>query len=339
MLVSFLRTLGARAWTVRHSASLLCGATLLLAGAGCGSDEAPVPQPPFDNSHGGATGSDAGPEAGGFPGDGDGDAIGDGDGDVVSDGGITADGGSDDIDPELCHLKGSQVVVLGDSYIALDPSYILLDTHPFTRNLEALAREAGALAQGDKYRSHALSGSSMAYWPYIPQQLDDALAADPDVKLVIMDGGGNDVLVNNRRCLEFSSMEELAADPGCNAAIDNAIAAGQKMFDKGVAAGIRAVIYFFYPHLPGLANGGIGGGTNPNLILDYAYPKVRAFCESQTAARCYFVDMRPAFDKDGDGLPDPGMINIDGIHPTAESSKILAAEVWKVMQDRCLASQ
>jgi hypothetical protein len=290
------------------------------------------------------------------PGDGDGDGDGDiqpGDGDEdggihTGDGGGEGDGGGDapDAGPEepqqnqeLCQLKGSQVAVLGDSYVALDPSYILLDTHPFVRNLEDLARAAGALEKNDAYRRYAQSGASMAYEPAIPKQLDAALKANPDIKLVIMDGGGNDILVNNRGCLEYATLAELKKDQACLDVVDNAIAAGQELFDKGVEAGVEAVVYFFYPHLPGAANGGIGAGTHPNVVLDYAYPLVRKFCERQTAAPCYFVDTRKAFDKDRDGLPDPGMINIDGIHPTAESSKILASEVWKVMDAQCLASE
>ena len=68
-------------------------------------------------------------------------------------------------------------------------------------------------------------------------------------------------------------------------------------------------------------------------------PRVKEFCESQTEARCYFVDMRPAFDTNGDGSPEEGMIGLDGIHPTVEGSKLLASEIWQVMQDRCLASE
>jgi lysophospholipase L1-like esterase len=242
-------------------------------------------------------------------------------------------------DTSLCTLKGSQVAVLGDSYVALDVSFIGLDNFPFVMNLESLAKAAGALKSGQQYRRMAQSGASMNGEPNIPAQLDRTLQMDKDLKLIIMTGGGNDILVNNRECLEFANEVELIKSAKCVKVVQDAIDAGQKMFDKGVAAGVKAVIYFFYPHLPGLANGGIGAGAYPNVMLDYAYPKVKELCDRQVGAPCYFVDMRAAFDKDNNGLPDPGLINLDGIHPTGTSSPILAKEVWRVMQERCLASK
>lgn len=241
--------------------------------------------------------------------------------------------------PDLCQLEASQVAVLGDSYVALDPSFILLDTQPFARNLEALAQDAGALGQGEQYRRLAVSGASMKGWPNIPSQLDTTLEQDPDLKLIVMTGGGNEMLIFNRGCLEYPTEAELAADARCVQVVEDAIAEGQRMFDRAAEAGVGAIVYFFYPNLPGLANGGIGAGTHPNVMLEYALPRVQALCERQQAAPCHFVDMRPAFDQDGNGLPDPGLINIDGIHPTAAASELLASEVWAVMQEHCLASE
>ncbi|MFT3924307.1 MAG: SGNH/GDSL hydrolase family protein [Myxococcales bacterium] len=241
-------------------------------------------------------------------------------------------------DSALCHLAGEQVAVLGDSYVALDPTYVKFDTHPFTRNLEALARSAGALGESEQYRRLAVSGASMNGFPNVPAQLDGALESDPDLKLIIMDGGGNDVLVNNRQCLEHATADELLRDESCVGTVDDVLAAAQGMFDKASAAGVESVVYFFYPHLPGYASGYLNlAGTYPNVMLDYAYPRMQAFCTGQHALPCTFVDMRPVFDTDGDGAPDPGMINVDGIHPTEASSKLLAAEVWKVMRRECLA--
>lgn len=250
---------------------------------------------------------------------------------------------ADPVDPgpdlSLCSLKGSEVSVFGDSYIALDPSYLPGDTHPFVANLEELSRAAGALGADDAYRRYAQSGASLAYGPFIPEQLDAALAEDPNIKLIIMTGGGNDVLVNNRGCLEYATEAEVATDPACVKVVDAAIAAGQTMVDRGAEAGVKAVIYFFYPHLPGLLRGGIGAGTYPNSVLDYAIPRVKSFCDSQTKVACHFVDLRAAFDKNNDSWPDDGMINIDGIHPSAAGLKIMASEVWDVMQAQCIGSE
>jgi lysophospholipase L1-like esterase len=249
---------------------------------------------------------------------------------------------------DLCHVPGKEIAVLGDSYVALSYNQpIPGDVYPFTTELQKLARAAGALGATETYREYSVSGAAMAPGDLavikpIPKQLDDALAAGKTT-VIFMDGGGNDVLVDNRNCLDFKSSAEVAASKECTAVVDRAIAAGQKMFDTGVAAGVKGVVYFFYPHLP---KDSLGGGAGANYMLDYAIPRVRQFCESQAKAKCHFVDMRKAFDDgtmtgkdDGSGYPREGLIEFDGIHPTAEGSKILAAEFWKVMQANCVASK
>jgi lysophospholipase L1-like esterase len=249
---------------------------------------------------------------------------------------------------DLCHVPGKEIAVLGDSYVALSYNQpIPGDSFPFVTELQKLARAAGALGPSEEYRKYAVSGAAMAPGPLalirpIPLQLDDALAAGKTT-VVLMDGGGNDVLVDNRGCLNFTSVAEVAANKDCTAVVDRALEASQKMFDKGVAAGVKAVVFFFYPHLP---KDSLGGGAGPNYVLDYAYPRVKQFCESQSKAKCHFVDMRKGFDDgtwtgkdDGSGYPREGLIEFDGIHPTAEGSKILASEFWKVMQASCVAAK
>ncbi len=324
---------------LRRDTLLSCG--LLLSATACGDDAVPTATDAVVSPGTGAGQDDSAPD-GSNPDGGDWTGT-PGDGSEWTDPDAMGPGSEQPVDPgpnlALCHLKGSEVVVLGDSYIALDPSYLPGDTHPFVRNLEDLSRAAGALGADDAYRRYAQSGASLAYSPFIPEQLEAAITADPNIKVVIMDGGGNDVLVNNRGCLEYATEAEVAADATCVAVVDKAIEAGQKLFDRGVEAGIQAVIYFFYPHLPGLGRGGIGAGTYPNSVLDYAIPRVKAFCDNQTKAPCYFIDLRPSFDLNNDGFPDDGLINIDGIHPSAAGLKIMASEVWDVMQANCIGSE
>ncbi|MET0287871.1 MAG: SGNH/GDSL hydrolase family protein [Polyangiales bacterium] len=235
---------------------------------------------------------------------------------------------------ELCHLAGNEVAVIGDSYIQLSGD--------FTRLLQDKARAVKALGANERYMDHSLSGASMNGTPAIPPQLDDAIAAakrggSKGIKLVIMTGGGNDVLVNNRPCLDPKSVAEVEASATCTKVVDDTLATAQKLFDHGVEEGVKAVVYFFYPHLP---KDSFGAGPNANNVLDYSIPRAKALCEKQTKAPCYFVDMREPFnDPSNDGWPKPGLIAFDGIHPTLKGSQILADEVWKVMQAQCLASK
>jgi len=258
-----------------------------------------------------------------------GEDVGDGDSDVDSDAGGGGGGGGEPKLKPKCVQKDSQVIVIGDSYINW-PSHTFPDD---------IARESG-----QKWRMQAIGGMSMAtggigapLGQYIPSQFDDAIAADPDAHTVLMDGGGNDVLVgwladpNIEQCKDTGSSKL----PRCQQVITDAIAAAEQLMEHMLQAGIRDVVYFFYPHIP---EGRPIGGPHPNEILDFALPQVQDFCEGREAAtsgalRCHFIDMRPVFVGH-----DPDWFNTD-IHPTSDGSKAMAKEVWSRMTDWCVGQK
>jgi lysophospholipase L1-like esterase len=156
----------------------------------------------------------------------------------------------------------------------------------------------------------------------IPGQFQSALAANPDIKTVIMDGGGNDVLIGDANlCLQTPP-----PDTECVARIDDVLNAAGNLLDDMAAAGVQDVVYFFYPHLP---EGGLVQGFK-NETLDYAAPLVQQVCEN-APLNCVFVDTRPAFE----GHPEY-FLN-DGIHPNDGGSVVLANTVWSSMVANCIA--
>ena len=221
-----------------------------------------------------------------------------------------------------CVKKDTQVMVIGDSYI----NWI---THTFPQDMAAEAKQT--------WRMEAVGGYSMGSGGVglIPTEFDDSIKNDPDCHTILMDGGGNDVLVAdssldpNRDCLTAKS----TTLPQCQMIIDKALAAADALLKKASAAGIRDVVYFFYPHVP---EGTALGGDSPNTILDHALPQIRAFCEGIEAetsgkTRCTFIDMVPVFD----GHPD--WFFSGDIHETSDGSKAMAKQIWKVMTDKCIA--
>jgi lysophospholipase L1-like esterase len=230
-------------------------------------------------------------------------------------------------EPSLSSLSGSEVGIIGDSYI---------DFTTFTQHLQELAREAGALGSGDTYVDHALAGASMDGLPNIPAQWPEALAdsrargAD-GIRLVVMTGGGNDILVNNRQCLDFPSVADIS--DACKTVVAHAVDSARELYQQFAEDGVGAVVYFYYPHLPRFS---LLGGSRPNTMLDYSLPLVREACESLTELPCYFVDLSPSFD-DGSGFARPELISIDGIHPTDAGAVLMADAVWAVMVEHRLA--
>jgi dienelactone hydrolase len=223
-----------------------------------------------------------------------------------------------------CLAKPTQVGLFGDSYVNW-PS------HTFPQDLNKVA--------GQNFRLYAVGGFSMGSGGIglIGPELDQALAADPDLKTVILDGGGNDILIpdgfqfpNGGSCKNDTNAPNI---PDCQKIVQKALDAATTLMKRAASAGVQDVVYFFYPHVP---EGTLLGGLHPNAILDYALPKVKALCEqaySITSGQltCHFVDMIPVFQ----GHPE--YFALGDIHPNAQGSAAMAQAVWARMQADCIA--
>lgn len=228
-----------------------------------------------------------------------------------------------------CLAKGAELALVGDSWI----NYILGEL--LAPALQSRAIADGALKQGDSYNDVAAGGTSLAnggIGPLIPTQWptakSNAMRAGTSVKFVVMDGGGNDVLLGNSICLDNGVGRD--KDPTCQKTVMDATMAGQMLQTKMKMDGVGQAIYFFYPHVP-------AKGWD---VLDYALPMAKATCESMNDDKyqCYFVDTRDAFQGVGNtGEAMAGLIAADGIHPNAAGEKVLADLIWKTMKDHCMA--
>jgi hypothetical protein len=223
-----------------------------------------------------------------------------------------------------CMKSPNQVVVLGDSYV----NWI---SHTFPSDL---ARETGVT-----YRMYAVGGTAMGSGGIglIAPQLDQAVAADPNIIAVVMDGGGNDILVpDTAQFPQGGDCKQNAMSPtipDCQKIIQKAVDKATEMMNTAADKGVKDIVYFFYPHVP---EGTLIGGAHPNAILDYAFPLVKATCDgahARTGGRltCHFLDLIPVFD----GHPD--WFAATDIHPNPTGSAAMAKGVWQVMKDACIA--
>jgi lysophospholipase L1-like esterase len=224
-------------------------------------------------------------------------------------------------------LKPSQVVMLGDSY--LDPTF-----SNAALDLFADAQKAGSLGAKDTYRHYYLGGAAMSGGSFqlnIPYQYEQmAKKDDPNIDTIVMDGGGNDVLINDRSCLTQAPPQ----NAGCAKTVDAALGRAKQLLDEMATDGVKHVVYFFYPHLDPTKTDGFlfGGAPAVNDTLDYAYPLARAMCEGATMPKCVFVDTRPAF-----AGHTADYIKSDNVHPTPAGAQVIADLVWQAMVDNCIA--
>lgn len=207
------------------------------------------------------------------------------------------------IEPTSCPASGNEVVLVGDSFFAAD--------HGITAFLEAMARQSGTLAAGERYRDHSsLLGNTLALLGGGIEDQYAAAAAESPVRAVIMNGGGADVLMG--------SCEVLA--PDCPL-LAEAAAAASSLFRRMAADGVRHVVYAFYPD---------PADATLRAELDALRPLLASACEASPAP-CRFVDLRATFA--GHELL---YLDADGTQPTAEGAQASAAAIWAAQQ-QCAA--
>ncbi|HET9954081.1 MAG TPA: SGNH/GDSL hydrolase family protein [Polyangiaceae bacterium] len=209
--------------------------------------------------------------------------------------------------PSLCSgeaVEANQVLWLGDSFFAL--------THQITGYLEELARGAGALAPGERYRDNsrqvdntlALAGNGIA-------KQYDAGAADGPVKIVIMTGGGADVLLGSCDVL----------DSACPL-LTQAVSGAQELLARMERDGVRDVVYVFYPDP-------LDAGLRAKV--DALRPLIQSVCEASPVP-CHWLDLRPTFEGRYDQY-----LQADGITPNDAGAQASAAALWALMRENCIA--
>jgi lysophospholipase L1-like esterase len=226
----------------------------------------------------------------------------------------TPEGGGASTQQPPCLTRPSEVVALGDSYIAAPVVLI--------PKLVQLAISDGALMQGDSYRDYSVPGATVDTpqgGGSIPPQWTRAKLADSHIKFVIMDGGGNDIL-GSVTCIAAGSNNNAM----CTGIVQRVTDVVTTMMDDMQMSGVTDVVYLMYPHPP------VGGAD----IDDYAVSQAQDLCarKSTSTFRCHIVDPRMAFQGHSEyfGASDP-------IHPNATGSQVLAQLVWDAMKSDCIA--
>jgi hypothetical protein len=230
----------------------------------------------------------------------------------------------------------NEVVMIGDSYMSGSP-------------YGQIGQDVVADSKQNWTRLYYFPGSAMNYGSgdlNIPYQYEtEALGASKDIKVVVMDGGGNDVLIDNRGCLT-------TVDSTCTSAIDMTLARGTALMKEMATGGVQHIVYMYYPHLS-TAGGGLLPTPAPgvNMALDYALPKLEESCCGASfistmtnyscrgngpGTDCVVIDTVPAVT--GHLYTDPvPYIQSDNVHPNAMGSQVIADLIWNAMVQYCIA--
>jgi lysophospholipase L1-like esterase len=118
-------------------------------------------------------------------------------------------------------------------------------------------------------------------------------------ELVIMDGGGNDILLNHYAdCVKDNAT--------CNAALEKIYATGTELLNEMREDGVQKIIYVGIHYFQ-------RWNKQLNPTVDKGMKKLQEICVEP----CTFIDLRPHFDR-------PGLLLFDDIHPNTKGSRIIA---------------
>jgi lysophospholipase L1-like esterase len=161
--------------------------------------------------------------------------------------------------------------------------------------------------------------------PSIEQQIDIANADNPNSTVVVMDGGGNDILIpavalDPYDCLtQWYEFGQLSSS--CKSFIDDIYVDGVDLLNDLHADGITHVVFLGYYYT-----------KNGLLLVDdleeaivYGDGKLAQACNN-SIVDCTFIDPRSTI-RDSD-------ITADGVHPTATGSRKLADLIWPVLRTK-----
>jgi len=153
-------------------------------------------------------------------------------------------------------------------------------------------------ASGQPYRTYGRPATQLLNGQ-IPSQYTAAKREDPDIKTVVMTGGGNDLLLtgSTQGGAATSQIDKVAQRLG-------------ELWAEMGKDGVKDIVYVGYSR----------GGTNEKNVNE-GNMKVRPVCEAVTPARCHFVDSDETINKQ----------LRDGIHPTDAGYDALGKTVHELM--------
>ncbi|MCF8110451.1 MAG: SGNH/GDSL hydrolase family protein [Desulfobacteraceae bacterium] len=197
------------------------------------------------------------------------------------------------------------VVMLGDSIFALSEDE--------TRFLEELS--------GDSYRHYYVSGAQMTggMVDTIPEQYETAIAEGP-IRTVVLDGGGNDVLIGAQA--ECSTEYGTELSQSCLQVLDEVSEETEALLERMKADGVQNIIWQGYYYTDNETLWQVA-----DVSAERAIAEMEEFQANNPEINAIYVDPRPHFDK----YQASSYTTMDGIHPTEGASETLANLLWDPM--------
>lgn len=214
--------------------------------------------------------------------------------------------------PWIRNAGNNKVVFFGDSIFALSGE--------IQKVLHGYA--------GKTFRNYTTSGAELIgglIQPSIAQQIVTANADNPNSTVVVMNGGGNDILIPAVALDPYDCMTQWyefgRLSSRCKSYIDEIYVDGVDLLNDLHADGVTSVIYLGYYY----TKNGLLWVDDLEEAVVYGDAKLSLAC-TNSVVDCTFIDPRSTI-KDSD-------ITADGVHPTNGGSKKLANLIWPLLQTK-----
>ncbi len=173
-------------------------------------------------------------------------------------------------------------------------------TQPLDTRVRDLARAAGAIGPTEDYVDLAVGGTTIAA---IASQYNTQEAGATKVRVLVMDGGGWDTILAG------------GSDASVTSVVNTFTQHLAKVASDGTA---QHIVYFLYPELQ----------TIPGVAA--LRPGVRQACSDSTVP-CDFLDLQLSWPN------HPEYTAADGIDASDSGAKLIADQIWAIMQLNCIA--
>ena len=204
----------------------------------------------------------------------------------------------------------NNVVNIGDSIFALSGK--------IHDNLTAKA--------GKSFRNYCVSGSYLSSTSILTSnsvavQYATARNDNSNIKTIIADGGGNEVLIP-ANFFDPYHCKSSTLTSSCKAVIDDVYVDAVDLLNQMGRDGVQNIIWQGYYHV----KFGLFASTSLNPAVDYGNTKLAQAVANATAASNYRVFINPV-----SSIVNSDII-IDGVHPNDSGSQKLANLIWPKLQ-------
>jgi len=201
----------------------------------------------------------------------------------------------------------NDVITLGDS---------IFDLNGVVQ--ETLESYAGQTFRDYTTSGAEISGGSLA--PAVDVQYAAAKATDPNINTVVMNGGGNDILIPAMLFDPYGCRTHWwrwNISSSCVSLIEDTYVNAVNLLNQIDTDGAQNVVYMGYYETP-------RGNSNLTKAVQTGVAYLSYACDTATNANCTYVDTL--------GTVPASQVESDDIHPTPEGSVNLANQVWPVLQ-------